>query len=139
MFPTKLMLMLMPSPVLFGALVVTASNESIVIIGDNPALRAWCIIGAMLGGFLSIALFPLDDTNMPVMVRRLMVKWIASTVIGYLVTPIFVRHFGVSPVSDNLLAISATFGFFGITVLHIVSPRVVKWFKRKLDGWLGDE
>lgn len=131
-------MMLSPSPVLIGAAAIATSGESLVIIGDNPVLRAWCIIGAILGGWLSIAVFPIAELDTTKVVRRLAIKWSASTIIGYIVTPIFVRHYSIAPISDNLLFISCAFGFSGVSLLHIVFPRVQSWVKKRMDKWMAD-
>jgi len=83
-----------------------------------------CVIGAMVGAFLAIAVFPPRDDTEENKVRRLSLKFGSSMFSGIVFTPAIMQHVGLAKSADYLMGISAFVAIFAVTALHVAAPKI---------------
>lgn len=109
---------------------VVAENGGIFV---DPGLRAWCVIGAFLGGLLAVTAGPPIDAVPSLMMRRMGVKFLASFVSGLLFTPlVFIYVLKISPNVDMTLAVSGSVAFVSVMTLHLFIP----WWEKMFAAFL---
>lgn len=87
----------------------------------------YCILGAVVGALMSIAIFPPDNTNETMLVRRLALKFGCSSLGGFVVTPAFIEWMKWPDSGESLMAISFFVAVFLVAGLHFVAPRLEKF------------
>lgn len=93
-----------------------------------------CVIGALIGAFLTVAVFPPAGKTDAARSRALAAKFGASMLAGVAFTPAGMSWLGLAKSADNLMAASAFVAVFATTGLHIVAPRVERFLDRFLGG-----
>ena len=83
-----------------------------------------CVVGAAIGAFLTIAMFPPDGDLERKVIRRLAMKFGASMFGGIAVTPGLIEWCDWPSSADSLLTISCLVAAFVVSALHIVAPRL---------------
>lgn len=130
---------LMSSVVVFcSCIVAIASTETIehrqnlqaptIQILESTALRAWCIVGSIIGAWIMISCFE----KAPLTAKNLSMKFVSSAASGLVFTPAFIHYSGLPKTVDIVAGVSTLVSIFAISVLTQMGPSVVKFFKRKL-------
>ena len=124
---------------LFAAAVTeSAAASAIAVMPDldvyaDARLAAFCVIGSILGAFLSIAIFtPTHDTEAN-LTRRLAWKFFASLFMGLGLTPIVMEWRGYTLTASHVIGSSMVTAMLGVMVVHFGLPGikalVKSWFK----------
>lgn len=92
-----------------------------------------CVVGALIGAFLTVAVFPTRGRTEQDRTRNLAAKFGASMLAGVAFTPAGMTWFGLPKSADNLMAASAFVAIFATSALHLAAPRV----ESILDRFLG--
>lgn len=122
------------SVMLAAATSIVSGTLSAQTIWDQSQLRMFCLIGALGGAFLAVALFPpKEGAGSPV--RRLAAKFLSSGIAGMLFTPIVIRWREWPLDVDVVLAVSGAVALVAVTVLHTAIPILL----RRLNTWLNSE
>lgn len=113
----------------------TASALPTEGVFDNMRLTCMCLVGALMGAFLAVALFPGEEVNQ-FSTRRLSLKFGASMVCGVAFTPMNIRMihwmFGVNWYqSDLLIGLSATSAMLAVYTVHKLAPQVERWMANR--------
>jgi len=101
---------------------VTAAMPVTEVFDDIRAVCV-CVVGAMVGAFLAIAVFPPRDDTEENKVRRLSLKFGSSMFSGIVFTPAIMQHVGLAKSADYL-GISAFVAIFAVTALHVMAPKL---------------
>lgn len=107
-------------------------------IYDNGQYRMFCLIGALGGAFLAVAIFPPKEREGNYS-RRLAIKFFASGVAGCLFTPIIMSWRGWPVNVDTVLAVSGGVALSAVTLIHSLWPILVRKFTGKIDGAFSDQ
>ncbi len=99
-------------------------SPSVVIFEDRQRI-AYCLIGAMCGAFVSVAIFP-PKPNETSLVRGMGAKFGCSAIGGIILTPKAVYYSGWDPNADNLITASFFVATIAVSLLHTVLPLLEK-------------
>lgn len=94
-------------------------------IWDKSQFRIFCLLGAIGGAFLAIALFPPRE-RVGNYSRRLAIKFVSSGVAGLLFTPIVIRWQGWPVDVDIVLAVSGVVALMSVSLISALVPVFVK-------------
>lgn len=119
--------------------VATAADGVRSSIMDDNALRLFCFIGAMGGGWASVWLFPRekDDTGtqIPMSTKELGGKFTVSIAAGTMLTPMLMQWWKLSITSDWCMGTAFLVALLSWGLLKIAVPIAtmfgVKWFDNK--------
>jgi uncharacterized membrane protein len=103
-------------------------------IWDKSQFRIFCLLGAIGGAFLAIALFPPRE-QLGNYSRRLALKFVSSGIAGLLFTPIIIRWQKWPIDVDTVLAVSGIVALVSVSIISALVPIFVK----KVVGKFGDE
>lgn len=101
---------------------------------DDVRTTAICVIGAIIGAFLTVAVFPPTNDTDTNTIRRLALKFGSSMLSGIAFTPGLMQYIGLEKTTDLLMATAAIISVFAVTILHLLAPRVesiVRWMEEK--------
>lgn len=114
-------------------LLTAAAAASDISVYDDGHKIGLCLVGAIIGSFLTIAAFPADKTGDPNNLRRLSLKFGASSAGSIGIAPAIIEYFNMSRTNDMLVAVSVFTAVFVVSGIQIIAPRleklVLKWFK----------
>ncbi len=99
-------------------------SPSVVIFEDRQRI-AYCLIGAMCGAFVSVAIFPPQEGEKS-LVRGMGAKFGCSAIGGIILTPKAVYYAGWDPNADNLITASFFVATIAVSLLHTVLPLLEK-------------
>lgn len=103
---------------------------------DDTRLIGLCVMGAMLGAFLSIALFPpKDDASDKIKLQGLALKFGASLATGIGLTPLVIKYFQLPLGSDWVVGMSTAVAAFGVLTIHIGLPFIQKAIEKFFGTW----
>ena len=91
---------------------------------DDVRRSCVCVVGAIIGAFLAISVFPPDDDSETNKTRRLALKFGASMCGGIVFTPAAMQWIGLPKTSDYLMGGSAIVAVFVVSGLHFIAPKV---------------
>lgn len=120
---------------LFAAAAVAADASVIGILPpqdvfDDARSIAICVIGSLMGAFITIAAFPPKDDTEDNKTRRLSLKFGASMLSGVAFSAGVMDRIGVDKTPDNLMAVSSIVAVFAVSSLHMMVPRIELLIKR---------
>lgn len=101
---------------------------------DDFRRASICVIGALIGAFLTVAVFPPGGKTEQLRLRALSTKFGASMLAGVAFTPAGMTWFGLPKTPDYLIAASAFVAVFSVSGLHIIAPRVERVLDRVFGG-----
>lgn len=111
-------------------LAVAAAEVSVY---DDTRKIGLCLVGAIIGSFLTIAAFPADKPGDANNMRRLALKFGASSAGSIGLAPAIIEYFDMSRTNDMLVACSVFTAVFVVSGIQIIAPRlerlIVKWFR----------
>lgn len=110
--------------------------EVVVILADNW-LRAYCIIGSVLGAILSIAIYPPQEPASKNSIRQSATKLIVSLLSGIVFTPVLVRYLDVPLDGDWILFGAGTVSLLSVSVLTAALPLITLMAKRRVKDVIG--
>lgn len=95
---------------------------------DDMKLTALCVMGAMMGAFLSIGLFPpKDDESDKSKLQKLALQFGCSLFTGVAFTPIVIKYYQLQLTSDWVVGVSTGVAAIGVMAIHIGMPYLTKW------------
>lgn len=97
---------------------------------DDTKLTALCILGAIAGAFLAVALWPPQEDTDTNKMRRLAAKFGSSMIAGATFTPMIIRWSKWSCDADVVLATSTGVAMLSVAILHATVPLVERAWKR---------
>lgn len=109
---------------------------------SSSRLTSFCIAGAIIGSFISLAVYPPRSKDFIVTVRRIALKFGCSAICGFTLTPALLHLLAIKfpnyvPVSDSgdlqanfVIAVSALVSIFGVRIIHKQSARIERLFDR---------
>jgi hypothetical protein len=112
---------------------VLAQNEVITnypMIWDTLGIRACCIIGSVLGGFLSISILVPNSDDFAVNVRRGAIKFFASICGGLMFAPVALRWTGLPIDPDTVMFMAGIMSFCTTSLLHKIIPFVESYIDK---------
>lgn len=101
---------------------------------DDVRMISVCVIGATIGAFLAIAVFPVREGTDANKTQRLSLKFGSSMLAGIVFTPSIMHWFELDLNADYLMATAAIVAVFAVSILHMVAPRVEKIVSAILDA-----
>lgn len=116
--------------VLAGGNVEVAVGPVVVIISDHW-LRAYCIIGAVLGSILSIAVYPPKDMNQKSIIRKSATSLTVSLISGIMFTPVIIRYYDLPRDGDWVLFAAGTVSLLSVSVLSQILPILINSARNK--------
>lgn len=123
----------------FAAAFIIAAGSS-TVMGDAK-LRAWCIIGSVAGGALAVIIWMPKNQSPETTFRRLLAKFLGSTLLGAVFGPAAIRYFEWSRDEDYVIAMAGAIAFFGVWIIHLTAPvievawpAICRWFAVKFFG-----
>ncbi len=126
-------------PLSIGALTVLLAGvafaaDGTVVIVDDARLIGLCIVGSVLGAFLSIGLLPRSSNDL----REYALKFGGSIIVGILVAPVAFRYSQITPDGDLVLCISGIISALSTVTLHKLIPFYERWLDAKLNDLTKD-
>lgn len=119
-----------------AAVAVVAGSSSIM---GNSKLRAWCVIGAVMGGTLAVCIWMPKNMTPSATFRELLIKFTGSTLLGLSLGPWLTRCCEITIDEDGVIVIPAMLAAFGVWVIHMTIPvceknwpRVTEWVAAKV-------
>lgn len=112
-----------------GTVVIT--SEVLEILA-HKTLRLYCLIGAVMGGLICIAITGGGT------VREMAWKWLTGVCSGIVFTPLIIRWAGIHPGIDYIVGASAIVAILAWTSLHKLVPIVDRWLLRRVRKLVGD-
>jgi len=104
--------------------------DPVVVFEDRQRI-AYCLIGALCGAFMSVAIFPgKHPADSPTFIRALALKFGCSAIGGIVLTPKAIHYCGWEANADNLITASFFLATIAVSVLHTALP----YLERKLTG-----
>lgn len=105
-------------------------------IWADTSLRAWCVIGSILGGTLAICIW-LPDTQLgnEWLLRRILIKFLGSSISGLLFTAPALIYFGWRVNVDNVLSCSGAVAFSSVWLIHKLMPKVEPIIDKVIAKW----
>lgn len=97
---------------------------------DDTRLTALCILGAIAGAFLAVALWPPQEDTDTNKMRRLAAKFGSSMIAGATFTPMIIRWSKWSCDADVVLATSTGVAMLSVAIIHATVPLIEKAWKR---------
>lgn len=113
------------------AAVVLASPDQDVF--DDVRRIGICVIGAAIGAFLSIAVFPPSSDSDENKTRRLSAKFGASMLGAIAFSPAIMQQLGLPKTPDYLMGVSAFVAVFAVALLHLCVPKLERLIERFCD------
>lgn len=114
---------------------VTQVIDGSVVIFEDRHRIAYCLIGALSGAFVSVAVFP-PKTDEKSVARRMGTKFGCSAIGGIVLTPKAIEYFGWEPNADNLIFSSFLVATIAVSLLHTVLPmlerKITEYLTKKL-------
>lgn len=104
--------------------VVNQPQDVVVIVGDNW-LRAYCIVGAVLGSILAIAIYPPKEVSQfqfKTAIRKAAANLTVSLISGIMFTPVIIRYFELPRDGDWVLFSAGTVSLLSVSVLSALLP-----------------
>lgn len=101
----------------------TQLTVDIGVLADSRRMGI-CVVGAAIGAFLTIAMFPADVDLERKVIRRLALKFGGSMLGGIGLTPGLIEWCKLPNSSDSLLGISLLVAVFAVSALHVIAPRL---------------
>ena len=103
---------------------------------DEQRLIAFCVIGAVLGAFLTISIYPSQAKGLQGG-RLVLMKFASSLICGVVFAPIILRlrNWPLDP--TTILAVSVTAAFLGVSSLHFATAWWQKWMHKKAENIFG--
>ena len=96
---------------------------------ENSDFRTWCLIGAVIGGILSLAVYPPSNKV------DAFVKWSIASLFAIVGTPFVISWKEWNPNSDVILAVSASLSavsWLVINAIKSIKPADIKSFLLKM-------
>lgn len=98
---------------------------------DDTKLTGLCVLGAMMGAFLSIALFPpKDDDSDKGKIQKLALKFGSSLFTGVAFTPLVIKYYELQLSADWVVGVSTGVAAIGVMAIHIGMPYLTKWLDK---------
>lgn len=107
-------------------------------IYDNGQYRMFCLIGAIGGAFLAVAIFPPRETEGNY-ARRLAIKFFSSGVAGCLFTPVIIQWRSWPVNVDTVLAVSGAVALVAVSLIHALVPLFVRRVLKRIDSSFPDD
>ena len=101
---------------------------------DDVRMICICVIGATIGAFLAIAVFPQQGGTDSSTSRRLSLKFGSSMLAGIVFTPGVMHWWKLDLNADYLMAVSAIVAIFSVSILHLIAPRIEKIVSAVVDA-----
>lgn len=98
------------------------SKPKPIVVFEDRTRIACCIIGAMCGAFVSVALFPGKDGTAASSLRGIAMKFGASATGGIILTPKACYYANWDANADNLVTASFLLGTIVVSILHTALP-----------------
>jgi len=93
--------------------------EKSVVLYENVTLRSACIIGSIMGAFLSVITSPCIGPYAP---REMALRFLGSLICGVLFTPALMRASNIYMDYDFIMAVSGIVSFLAVTIIHKALP-----------------
>lgn len=111
---------------------------------NDTRLVTLCVIGAIAGAFLAVAIWaPASTATDQAKVRSLTAKFGASMIAGANFTPVIIRLMDWPCSSDVVLGVSTAVAMVAVAFLHSVIPVIEKAWSAlvvfRLKKWFGDD
>lgn len=100
------------------------------LIWDTLGIRACCIIGSILGGFLSISIWVPNSDDFTVNVRRGAIKFFASICGGLIFAPVALRWTGIPIDPDTVMFMAGIMSFCTTSLIHKIIPLVESYLSK---------
>lgn len=104
-------------------------------VWEKADLRAYTIIGCVIGSFLSVIIFPPEGGAHAV--RNLGIKFFTSLSLGVLFTPLIIRYFDMPRDVDIAMAIGGGWSIFSAGVVHKVAPYIERFAVARAEALSG--
>ena len=101
---------------------------------DDVRMICICVIGATIGAFLAIAVFPPQGSSESNTTRRLALKFGSSMLAGIVFTPGVMHFWELDLNADYLMAVSAIVAIFSVSILHLIAPRIERIVSAVIDA-----
>lgn len=112
-----------------------APLEAAVGIFSESTLRAWAVIGAVLGSMLSVAIAPpKPESTTAELLRSLLFKGVASISGGIIFTPIAFKYTALEVTVDMVLSVSGVMSFLTTSILHRLVPVIERAVAARIGG-----
>lgn len=112
-----------------GGLIAAQGGESGLM--DHEQLRAWCVVGSVMGAAVSVMFTP------PKNMRVGAFKWLGSVFTSFMFTPAVFHWMGIDRSVDTVLPVSGLLAFLAWYILKGVQIIGERWVKRFLEKLLG--
>lgn len=122
---------------LLSAVVILLQAPPAMELWDEQRLIAFCVIGAVMGAFLSIALYPAQYLSGLKAGRVILMKFASSSICGIVGAPILIRWRNWPLDPTTILAVSVAAAFVGVSTLHFTIRWWQKWLEHKAGNAFG--
>lgn len=118
-------------------LLLAAGDAGQAGVLDDTRLTGLCVLGSLIGAFLTVAVFPPADDSEKNKVRRLSAKFGASMAGGIAFTPMVIELTPLQMMPSVVLGVSAAVAMLIVSVLHATVPiaerAAAKWVGKRID------
>ena len=104
---------------------VSAAVPNVDVFDDVRRISI-CVVGAMIGAMLTVAIVPQNTENEKSLTRRLAMKFGASALGGVAFAPAIMQWIGLPKSADYLMGCSAGTAAVVVSVLHVIQPLIAK-------------
>lgn len=110
--------------------------QSDMAISANAVLRAWCVIGAVIGGTLAVLIWAPEDPASKIGFRMVLVKFLAATLLGIMCGPVACRYTDAPINEDWVMFVAGSIAFSGVPVIHKTAPIIGKLWEKFVERWI---